>query len=208
MDFFLVKNLTGTVEDLYPSVIWFYVKQFTNFNLKQGTLYRWLGTAKTFFFLIIRIMTFIAFNIERMHSLYRLESRLYGTTNVHCNEWNDLGKCIWHHLQTLQGRMTSSPTWQRRENLGSRLSNALSNPVSIITSFHIYKVAKGIHKWLSCWLCNIKNKSQPITAVVSMNKTLHSQNKKTNVTDWKLWKVHVFPIPSKTNGQNYTAFLD
>ena len=37
--------------------------------------------------------------------------------------------------------------WQRREpTLGSRLSNGLSDPVLIITSFHIYKVAKGIHK--------------------------------------------------------------
>ena len=49
-------------------------------------------------------------------------------------------------LQILQGQMTSSPTWPRRENLGSRSSKALSNPVLIITSFHIYKVAKGIHK--------------------------------------------------------------
>ena len=35
----------------------------------------------------------------------------------------------------LQGQMTSSPTWQRRENLGLRSSNALPNPVLIITSF-------------------------------------------------------------------------
>ena len=32
------------------------------------------------------------------------------------------------------------------ENLGSRSPNVLSNPVLIITSFHILKVAKGIHK--------------------------------------------------------------
>ena len=33
-----------------------------------------------------------------------------------------------------------------------------------------------------------------------------SKQKQTNVTDWKLWKVRVFPIPCKTNGQNYTTF--
>ena len=35
---------------------------------------------------------------------------------------------------------------ERTLTLGLRLSNVLSDPVLIITSFHIYKVAKGIHK--------------------------------------------------------------
>ena len=34
-------------------------------------------------------------------------------------EWMDLGTLIWHPPQILQGRVTSSPTWQRRESLGS-----------------------------------------------------------------------------------------
>ena len=40
-------------------------------------------------------------------------------------QWMDLGTRFWHPPQILQGRMTSSPTWQRRESLGSRSSNAL-----------------------------------------------------------------------------------
>ena len=56
----------------------------------------------------------IAFGVERTHSWYRLESRLYGTTLI---EWMDLGTRIWHPPQILQVWMTSSPTWQRRERL-------------------------------------------------------------------------------------------
>ena len=48
-----------------------------------------------------------------------------GVKIVWDNEWIDLGTRIWHPLQILQGRMTSSPTWQRSESLGSRSSNAL-----------------------------------------------------------------------------------
>ena len=53
-----------------------------------------------------------------------MELRLYRTTLI---EWMDLGMCIWHPPQILQGRMTSSPTWHRRESLGSRSLNTLPN---------------------------------------------------------------------------------
>ena len=52
-------------------------------------------------------------------------------------------------------------------------------------------------------LRNIKNKSQPITAVVSLNKIVSvcTLKTRTSVVKRKLQKVHVFSIPSKTNGK-------
>ena len=50
-------------------------------------------------------------------SLYRLDLRLNGTTLI---EWMDLGMHIWHPPQILQERMTSSPSWQRRERAWDR----------------------------------------------------------------------------------------
>ena len=49
----------------------------------------------------------------------------FGVEIVRDNELMDLGMHTWHPPKILQGRITSSPTWQRRESLGSRSLNAL-----------------------------------------------------------------------------------
>ena len=48
----------------------------------------------------------------------------------------DLGMCIWHPPQISQGRITSSPTWQRRESLGLRLVVTLN--ALLIFDYYFY----------------------------------------------------------------------
>ena len=51
--------------------------------------------------------------------IYRLLSRLIASIVWDKLDWmnGSWNVCIWHPLQILQGRMTSSPTWRRRESL-------------------------------------------------------------------------------------------
>lgn len=54
------------------------------------------------------------------------------------NESLDLGMCIWQSPADFAGAvMTSSPTWQKRESLESRLSNTLPKSL-ILASIILY----------------------------------------------------------------------
>ena len=90
------------------------------FNLETVSEKPLCGCAIEITIYLFYVFYFTAFDGERTHSQYRLESRLYGTTFIQLTD-------LWHPPQIVQGRMTSPPTWQRRESLGSRSSNSLPN---------------------------------------------------------------------------------
>ena len=74
---------------------------------------------------------------------------------------------IWHPPQILQGPMTSSPTWQRRESLESRSSNALLNVwLLLVINYPLCSQVGSFQNSCSCvsfWLLILHWRREKIT---------------------------------------------